>query len=268
MSGRIETIGDCTLHLGDSLEVMREMSPSSLGACFTSPPYNLGEGMEAKGGLRVGHSGSKWRDDKLRRGYGTHKDNMPYQEYCRWQRRILDEIWRLVTGAIFYNHKPRIVNGSIRLPFFTSLPLRQVIIWNRGSGFNYMSGAFMPMCEWVLLYSKPGWILRDKSASGVGDVWNITPNADQGHPASFPVELPETAINSIREDSVIDPFMGSGATGVACVNLGRKFIGIEIEEKYFDIACKRIEEAYKQPRLFEEPEPKPMQQSLLDGTAG
>jgi DNA modification methylase len=52
--------------------------------------------------------------------------------------------------------------------------------------------------------------------------------------------------------TILDPFMGSGTTGVACVNLGRKFIGIEISEKYFDIACKRIETAYSQPRLFDD----------------
>lgn len=63
--------------------------------------------------------------------------------------------------------------------------------------------------------------------------------------------------------TILDPFMGSGTTGVACVNLGRKFIGIEIEPKYFDIACRRIEEAYKQPRLFAEPAPRLKQQELL-----
>ena len=56
---------------------------------------------------------------------------------------------------------------------------------------------------------------------------------------------------------------GSGTTGVACVNLGRKFIGIEIEERYFDIACRRIEEAYRQPRLFAEPRAKPVQEAML-----
>jgi len=60
--------------------------------------------------------------------------------------------------------------------------------------------------------------------------------------------------------------MGSGTTGVACVNLGRSFIGIEREPSYFDIACRRIEEAYRQPRLFAEPVAKPVQESLDYGS--
>ena len=63
-------------------------------------------------------------------------------------------------------------------------------------------------------------------------------------------------------ETILDPFMGSGTTGVACANLGRKFIGIEIEPKYFDIACRRIEDAYKQPRLFDDPKPQPVPQEL------
>ena len=63
-------------------------------------------------------------------------------------------------------------------------------------------------------------------------------------------------------DSILDPFMGSGTTGVACVKLGRKFIGIEIEPKYFDIACRRIAEALRQPDLFIEVQ-KPAKQEAL-----
>ena len=63
-------------------------------------------------------------------------------------------------------------------------------------------------------------------------------------------------------ETILDPFMGSGTTGVACANLGHKFIGIEIEPKYFDIACRRIEDAYKQPRLFHDERPKPVPQEL------
>ena len=72
---------------------------------------------------------------------------------------------------------------------------------------------------------------------------------------------------SLPGETVCDPFMGSGTTGVACAKLGRSFLGIELEPSYFDIACRRIEEAYRQPRLFDEPPPKPVQQSLL-GNSG
>ena len=69
---------------------------------------------------------------------------------------------------------------------------------------------------------------------------------------------------SLPNETILDPFMGSGTTGVACVNLGRKFIGVEIEPRYFDIACKRIDEATRQPRLFSEPAaPKPRQEAML-----
>jgi len=79
------------------------------------------------------------------------------------------------------------------------------------------------------------------------------------HPTQKPVELMEWCIRQLGNPAVVlDPFMGSGTTGVACANLGRKFIGIEIEERYFQIACERIDAAYRQQRLFsDEPVTRP-----------
>ena len=88
-----------------------------------------------------------------------------------------------------------------------------------------------------------------------------------GHPTQKPLPLMEWCLGFVPSGVTLDPFMGSGTTGVACVNLGRAFIGIEREPSYFDIACRRIEDAYKQPRLFDEPTPKAVQPSLLDGAA-
>lgn len=243
-------IGDATLYLGDCRNVLPTLASNSAGVCVTSPPYNLGEGMEDKGGLRVGHAGSKWGDRKLRDGYGEYADNLPYPEYVQWQRETLEQLWRICSGAIFYNHKPRIVKRSVRLPFFADLPLRQIIIWDRASGFNAMSGAFAPMHEWILLYAKLDWSLRNKAASMLGDVWRFPPTADPEHPASFPLDLPVRALSACCDNVVIDPFMGSGTTGVAAIQMGRKFIGIEREPKYFEIACRRIEEASKQGDFF------------------
>ena len=83
------------------------------------------------------------------------------------------------------------------------------------------------------------------------------------HPSQKPVALMEWCLGFVSGQTILDPFMGSGTTGVACANFRRSFIGIEIDPGYFDIACRRIEEAYRQPRLFEEPAPKPVQESFL-----
>jgi site-specific DNA-methyltransferase (adenine-specific) len=84
------------------------------------------------------------------------------------------------------------------------------------------------------------------------------------HPTQKPVELMTWCIEQIGSpQTILDPFMGSGTTGVACAQLGRKFIGIEREPKYFDIACRRIEQAYAQGQLFPQQQAKPKQEALL-----
>lgn len=90
-------------------------------------------------------------------------------------------------------------------------------------------------------------------------------NAENGqsHPTQKPLAVMEFVCRRAPLGTILDPFMGSGTTGVACAKLGRKFIGIEIEPKYFDIACKRIEDAYKQPDFFVEP-PRKAEQSTLE----
>jgi len=84
----------------------------------------------------------------------------------------------------------------------------------------------------------------------------------QDHPTQKPVEVMRWTLSFIRGETILDPFMGSGTTGVAAVKLGRKFIGIEIDPRYFDIACRRIEDAARQPDMFVEPAPKPVQEGL------
>lgn len=84
----------------------------------------------------------------------------------------------------------------------------------------------------------------------------------RAHPTQKPVPLMEWCIKRVKGETILDPFMGSGTTGVACVQLGRKFIGIELEPRYFDIACRRISDELRRPRLQLEPVAKPVQEAL------
>ena len=81
---------------------------------------------------------------------------------------------------------------------------------------------------------------------------NMSKKEERQHPTQKPVQVMEWSIGQAKNNpqTILDPFMGSGTTGVACANMGRKFTGIEREPKYFDIACERIENAYRQQRLF------------------
>jgi site-specific DNA-methyltransferase (adenine-specific) len=96
---------------------------------------------------------------------------------------------------------------------------------------------------------------------GVYTFCTNNPEREGTHPTEKPIGLMQELVSDYTnpQQTILDPFMGSGTTGVACVNLGRKFIGIELDPDYFEIACKRISEAYKQPRLFADPPPKPVQ---------
>jgi site-specific DNA-methyltransferase (adenine-specific)/modification methylase len=89
-------------------------------------------------------------------------------------------------------------------------------------------------------------------------------NEERFHPTQKPLEVMKWVIDLCpKADSIIDPFMGSGTTGVAAIQMGKRFIGIEREPKYFEIACKRLEQAVSQPQLFE-PEPvKQIQEAMF-----
>lgn len=135
--------------------------------------------------------------------------------------------------------------------YFDLPPSQNFLVWDKVQPENFS----LAMCEqaWTNMV-KPAKMFKRHVVSFSKD-----------HPTQKPLELMEWCILQLPSDAetIIDPFMGSGTTGVACANLDRKFIGIELEPKYFDIACRRIEAAYKQPRLFQEPRAKAVQEAML-----
>jgi DNA modification methylase len=135
----------------------------------------------------------------------------------------------------------------------------QLLTWNKTNPTPLTNANYLPDTEYMVhAFVRHDW--ESKTRFIVGQVQKN----DYEHPTVKPLYVMLKAIKSTSafEDTILDPFMGSGTTGVAAVKLGRKFIGIEIEPKYFDIACRRISEALKQPDMFIE-RPKAVEQMPL-----
>lgn len=230
-----------TLHVGDALAVLATLPAGSVDLVFTSPPYNAAFGPAAGGFYRQSRGG---RHRKLRAGYGEHDDAMPHDEYVAWQQAVLRECWRVIApaGAIFYNHRPRIVHKQLWFPLELNpgLPLRQVLIWDRGEGVGLGEGHFCPMYEWIMVFAGDAFRLTDRSASARGDVWRVRGVHDSDHPAPFPVGLPERALLATGAATVLDPFCGTGTTLRAALNLGRRAIGVELSERYCRLCVDRL----------------------------
>lgn len=243
------------LFLGDCREVLPTLPTASVDLVVTSPPYNLGgEPWPHLGNWKPGDasgsgSKSKWRnasDACAGVQYGVHEDTMPWPEYVAWQREILSTLWGVIAsdGAIFYNHKPRVIGARLWTPLELlpeTVTLRQIVVWARPGGMNYNPTAFVPTHEWVMVLAKAQWRLKSKAVSGIGDLWRMTPDSNP-HPAPFPLSLPTKAIDATDAKTVLDPFAGSGTTLVAARDCGCRAIGIEIEEKYAEIAARRLDQ--------------------------
>lgn len=233
-----------TIYHGDCREVLAELS-GAFDMVFTSPPYNLG--VSTGGDFRHWQwVNAQWKNSALAQagGYSEHEDAMSSGEYETWQRLLLSDCWNRLsdTGAIFYNHKPRVQGKELWTPLVLNpgLPLRQIITWARDGGFNYTHTQYVPMYEWIMIFAKPEWRLRDKGASGVGDVWRVSQERNSLHPAPFPIGLPARAIETARPLSILDPFVGSGSTLLAAKQAGIRGVGIDSSEAYCEMAARRL----------------------------
>ena len=227
---------------GDVLKTIRGIPDSSVDLVVTSPPYNLKN--STGNGMKDGRGG-KWKNAELVNGYSDYDDNMPHELYAKWQRECLTEMWRVLTedGAIFYNHKWRVQNGLLqdRQDIVNDFPVRQIIIWRRNGGINFNSGYFLPTYEVIYLIAKKNFKLLPK-ANAYGDVWEFGQEMKNEHPAPFPVTLINRIIESTSSKIVLDPFMGSGTVAISAMLNKRDFIGIELSQKYCDMAEERIED--------------------------
>lgn len=221
---RKEVIGNATLYLGDCLEILPTLE--KVDAVITDPPYD-----------DMTHNGAILGDHEI--------DFEPLESPAILAKTLLgvSSGWCLCFCALeqFFEYKMGAADCWVRAG-----------IWDKVSNMPQLTGDRPAQGgEGIAIFHNKG----KKKWNGGGDaaIWRYpVERGKKEHPTQKPVLLLDKLIGQFTQQNniVLDLFMGSGTTGVACMNLGRKFIGIEIEPKYFDIACERIDQAQRQQRLF------------------
>jgi len=239
-------VKNINLYLGDYRTCLQNILADLI---FTSPPYNIGSKSPRNDGVRrLGKY-----DPKSYGAIRDYPDDLPEDEYQEQQVEFL--IWAAAhlkqNGVLVYNHKPR-RNGRMIVPaeWFLRptvrerLVLMEEIIWDRDSTHNHCPQMMWNVSERLYVFRRPEgrYLLNNRKYS---DVWRIKRASANGHNAPFPLELAERVVGefSRRGGLVCDPYLGSGTTAIAAQNLGRRFEGAEILEKYHTMAKERLERA-------------------------
>lgn len=214
-----EKIGNAILYLGDCMDILPTLD--KVDYVWTDPPYNVGK------------------------DYLSYKDNLPEDDYFLWCGKWISSLQKLTNRISIYPPKYKL------RWFLNKLPESNLVCvsWSPECAIR---GGFIHQYVPILL-SKPTKKVKDHwhnlQMPGLGYFYR---EERYGHPGRTSDELTKKVLDCTTkiDEIVLDPFMGTGTTGVASVQMGRKFIGIEREPKYFDIACKRIEDAQRQDDLF------------------
>ena len=247
---RREVIGNCTLYLADCREVLPTLG--SVDAVVTDPPYGVG----------FKYASYDDRQEAYKGGYG------------KWLMGILEHCEEICSpGAPIF-----VWQSGLNLRHLSTWFPRDWLLFCAAKNFvqmrpTPMQWSFDPVVVWWVPGAKPwsaGTASRDFHIANTAPIIATKENIERQHPCPRPLDQVTHIIEQwcAPASKVLDCFMGSGTTGVACAKLGRSFVGIEIDSGYFDIACRRIEQAYRQADLFcEAPAPKPEQRSLLEAVA-
>lgn len=234
---RTETLADgVTLYLGDCLDILPTLPKHD--ALVTDPPYGIGINTDNSrfSGGSLGSVSRRGNNAGSANGAPIINDDTPF-----------DPSFLLAYG------NSQIIWGWHNFP--DKLPRGACLVWIKRNDAAF--GSFLSDAETAWMSKGHGvYCRRDLSNNAIAN--------ERAHPTQKPIALMRWCIEFFPNSmTILDPFMGSGTTGVAAVKMGRKFTGIEISERYFDIACKRIEQALAQPDMLVEAEKKPEQIGLI-----
>ena len=221
------TIRDCTIYHGDCMEVLESLAPGSVDLAWTDPPYGIG--------FRPTHRKILAIPDKLA------NDEKPHTEFVAPIVKTVKD-----GGAVYLCTRFDVSAQWVDALKATGVKVKNPIYWvktlpSQGDVFGDRGN-----CVEIILFASVGrHLLRGKREM---NAWTISrPVVEHSHPTPKPIELVRRCIvaSSDLGHLVLDPFAGSGSTAVACVQTGRRFIGAEIDQQYFDLTCEQIEQAYR-----------------------
>lgn len=219
---------DIELWYGDCLELMKDIPNGSIDLVVTDPPYKT----TSRGSS--GGTGGILKEEINKRGKVFKHNDIEFNEWLPELYRVLKD-----TGHAYIMSNNKNLKNMLMEIENVGFNIYKTLIWAKNSPITNMY--YMDSHEYII-FCRKGKAKRINNC-GTKSVLNVDNPRNKVHPTEKPVELMEVLVNnsSLDGEVVLDPFMGSGTTGVACKNLNRKFIGIELDEKYFNIAKERIE---------------------------
>jgi site-specific DNA-methyltransferase (adenine-specific) len=249
---RIERIHDAVLYLGDCREAMKELAPQSVQMIWTDPPYghaNHDGDFNARLNEHRGIEGQPIANDTPD-AMREVVDGMLTEAV-----RVIEQDATICCCCCGGGPRPTFAWVASRMDS-NGLRFFHSVIWdklNPGLGWRYRRQHEMVM----IAHREDGSLRWQDEAKAVRNIYSQMPPRDRVHPNEKPVEMMAHFINNhtYRGDTVLDPFMGSGSTGVAAVRMGRKFIGMELDPGHFETAVRRIREAQEGDLFIEKPAP-------------
>lgn len=232
---KVQKIGRATLYQGDCRDILPMLG--KVDAVVTDPPYLL-----VSGGVTNRPMMGKFKEGV----YDNSGAIIPVDiEFEDWLPLVAD---KLESGHAYIMVNNRHVAECQKQAELAGFRFHNLLVWDKGIATP--NRWYMKNCEFTLFMFR-GKANKIKDA-GCKQLIKCMPPINADHETQKPVALMQHYIgnSTVEDDAVLDPFMGSGTTGVAAVQMGRHFIGIEKEAKYFDIACRRLQDAQRQGDLF------------------